>query len=230
MNPVALFPAWRLALHRFGISVGRRGHGGGQPALGPEAAQSWRTLMRRQRIREMLVKARSNLPVAPAGRTAGSLSPKLDNLRRAAGTGFPVPEPTYWAYAADLQREPDACRALTAPVGLPCIVRSVSPTEDTAEGSRAGQFLSLVVQDARDFPDAVARVIASLPVREGHRLGAVAVQPYLIHPRAGSHLLRRILLRGKRDPGAERRGHVRPSSEGRSDGDKSSEGSRGANG
>src|SRR4051794_35182012 len=142
--------------------------------------------MRLRRIREMLAGGATHpFPWHPLAELRDRTLPKLDNLRRAAGAGFPVPQPTYWAYAADLQREPDACRASTTPVGLPCIVRSVSPTEDTAEGSHAGQFLSLVVKDARDFPESVARVIASLPVRQGRRQGAVAVQPYLIHPRAG---------------------------------------------
>jgi phosphohistidine swiveling domain-containing protein len=68
---------------------------------------------------------------------------------------------------------------------MPCIVRSISPTEDTQEGSEAGRFLSLVVGSPGDFPGAVARVVASLPVRDGRRLGAVAVQPYLVNPRAG---------------------------------------------
>src|SRR4051794_28214362 len=90
--------------------------------------------------------------------------PKLDNLSRAARAGLLVPEPTSWAYAADLEegRMPDYL--LIERVGLPCIIRSVSPTEDTRLGSHAGEFLSVVVKHAPDLPGSLARVVGSLPI------------------------------------------------------------------
>src|SRR3954453_541395 len=95
--------------------------------------------------------------------------PKLDNLRRAARAGLLVPEPTCWAYAADLEvgRLPDY--PVIELVGLPCVVRSISPTEDTRLGSHAGQFLSVVVEQTRDLPGSLARVVSSLPIHEGRR-------------------------------------------------------------
>jgi hypothetical protein len=111
--------------------------------------------------------------------------PKLDRLRRAARAGIAVPEPTFWAYAADLEAGRDPTPAPTELVGMPCILRSISPTEDTRQGSQAGRFLSLVAEGPGDFPRALARVVSSLPVRAGRRLGAVAVQSYLLNPRAG---------------------------------------------
>jgi hypothetical protein len=102
--------------------------------------------------------------------------PKLDNLRRAAQAGLPIPEPTMWAFAHDLEPQRDLrVPALMKHVGLPCIVRSISPTEDTAQSSQAGRFLSVVVNDAQALPDAVAQVSSSLPVDRGRRQGAVAV-------------------------------------------------------
>ncbi len=112
--------------------------------------------------------------------------PKLDNLRRAAQAGLPVPEPTMWAFAHDLDPQRDLhLPALVNHVGLPCIVRSISPTEDTAQSSQAGQFLSVVVNNAQALPHAVAQVTLSLPVDQGRRQGAIAVQPFLVNPRAG---------------------------------------------
>src|SRR5262249_14899640 len=67
----------------------------------------------------------------------------------------------------------------------PCIVRSASPTEDTAATSNAGQLLSLVVDDPAGFSGAVARVVAALPRRGGRPLGAVFVQPFLRAEAAG---------------------------------------------
>src|SRR4051812_16988022 len=103
-------------------------------------------------------------PLRPLAEFRDPTLPKLDNLRRAARAGLLVPEPTYWAYAADLEdgRMPDF--PLIELVGLPCVVRSVSPTEDTRRGSCAGQFLSVVVKHARDLPGSLARVVSSLPM------------------------------------------------------------------
>ena len=70
-------------------------------------------------------------------------------------------------------------------VSVPCIVRSVSPTEDTRTSSQAGRFLSVVVSSRSELNDALTRVIESLPVADGRTLGAVAVQPFLVNPRAG---------------------------------------------
>ena len=125
-------------------------------------------------------------PWRPLGAFRDRSLPKLDNLRRAARAGLPVPEPTMWAFARDLDPQGDLhFPALVKHVGLPCIVRSISPTEDTAQSSQAGQFLSVVVNDAQALPDAVAQVTSSLPVDQGRRQGAVAVQPFLVNPRAG---------------------------------------------
>jgi phosphohistidine swiveling domain-containing protein len=110
---------------------------------------------------------------------------KLHNLRRARSAGFLIPEPTIWAYAADLEGSVAETSAIPRLVGLPCIVRSVSPTEDTPERSRAGKFVSIVVWHENALADALGRVAASLPASKGRRLGAVAVQPLLLKPRAG---------------------------------------------
>src|SRR5262249_5312585 len=93
--------------------------------------------------------------------------PKLDNLRRARCAGILVPEPTLWAYAADVERGSstdlsEICRR----TGMPCIVRSISPTEDTARSSQAGRFVSRVVCRMDAMADALARVVASLPLSE----------------------------------------------------------------
>lgn len=125
-------------------------------------------------------------PWQPLDASCDRSLPKLDHLRRAARAGLLVPEPTMWAFARDLVPECDLhLPALVKRVGLPCIVRSISPTEDTAQSSQAGQFLSVVVNDAQALPDAVAQVVSSLPVDQGRRQGAVAVQPFLVNPRAG---------------------------------------------
>lgn len=107
--------------------------------------------------------------------------PKLHNLRRAGRAGLHVPA-TVWAWAAELEQAPSGSLHLAAPLpDVPCIVRSASPTEDTAATSNAGQLLSVVVEDAAKFAAAVARVVAALPRegegKDGRRLGAVFVQP-----------------------------------------------------
>ena len=113
--------------------------------------------------------------------------PKLDNLRRAARRGLVVPK-TVWAWARDLEGDGAAAVAVAVPVDLgdgPWIVRSGSPTEDTRATSNAGQFLTLVVPAPGAFADAVARVVAALPRRDGKRLGAVFVQPVVAAELAG---------------------------------------------
>jgi phosphohistidine swiveling domain-containing protein len=109
--------------------------------------------------------------------------PKLANLRRAKDAGLRVPEPTFWAAAAELDRAGPA----TVPSGLdvPLFVRSASPTEDTENSSQAGQFLSLCVVTASAFPEAVMRVVQSLPTYGGVRQGTVFVQPRVRAERAG---------------------------------------------
>jgi pyruvate,water dikinase len=102
---------------------------------------------------------------------------KLHNLRRARRAGLHVPE-TVWAWAAELEQAPAGSLRLAGPLPeVPCIVRSASPTEDTAATSNAGQLLSLVVEDPGAFAEAVARVVAALPRSDGRRQGAVFVQP-----------------------------------------------------
>src|SRR4051794_4948737 len=91
--------------------------------------------------------------------------PKLANLGRAARAGLRVPE-TAWAWAQALAEAgprtfPDDPWRAAPP--LPCVVRSGSPTEDGAATSNAGQFTSVVVRDAADFPAALAEVVAALP-------------------------------------------------------------------
>jgi hypothetical protein len=132
--------------------------------------------MRLQASREAILgEKRRPSPWRPLAELRDRTLPKLDNLKRAARAGISVPEPIIWAYAADFEssRAPDP--GPTELLDMPCIVRSISPTEDTKQGSQAGRFLSLVVNCPSDFPGAVARVLASLPVRDGRRLGAVAV-------------------------------------------------------
>ncbi len=109
--------------------------------------------------------------------------PKLDNLRRAARAGLAVPT-TVWAPAVLLAAHPDVepPRAIR---GLPCIVRSGSPSEDTATTSNAGRFLSLPVHDPAGFREAVARVVAVLPKSDGQPQGVVFVQPLIRGEAAG---------------------------------------------
>ena len=126
------------------------------------------------------------------------LVPKLNNLGRASHAGFLIPRPTLWAYAEQLEGNPgEAAAVLAGCVRLPCIVRSVSPTEDTRESSQAGRFKSVVVFREETLADALDTVIESMPMSDGHRLGAVCVPPFLINPRAGVSFLRWVLLRGK---------------------------------
>jgi len=112
--------------------------------------------------------------------------PKLHNLARAARAGLRVP-PTVWAWArtlADAGPVP-LPSALGGSSPLPCVVRSGSPTEDSAATSNAGQFLSVVVRSEAGFPLAVADVAASLPVADGRPLGVVFVQLLIEGGRAG---------------------------------------------
>ena len=107
--------------------------------------------------------------------------PKLHNLRRAAAAGLRVPA-TVWAPAG----EAHALAATTRPFGVPLIVRSGSPTEDTRETSNAGQLLSLRVADAAAFAGAVERVVAALPKDgAGQPRGVVFVQPLVRAMEAG---------------------------------------------
>ncbi|MBX6313201.1 MAG: hypothetical protein IRY99_09845 [Isosphaeraceae bacterium] len=112
--------------------------------------------------------------------------PKLDNLRRAARAGLHVPTPTVWAWADDEERlRARTPREVHDGLGLPCIIRSGSPTEDTAATSNAGQFLSLAVREPEAFPEALARVVAALPRSDGRPRGVVFIQPLIEAERAG---------------------------------------------
>lgn len=113
-----------------------------------------------------------------------STVPKLGNLRTAARAGLTVPE-TFWAWAADLEAAPPD-RLPDGVPEFPRIVRSGSPTEDTATTSNAGRFLSEVVERPEDFAGAVGRVVGALPrAGDGRRLGVVFVQPWLRAEAAG---------------------------------------------
>jgi pyruvate,water dikinase len=117
----------------------------------------------------------------PLKQFRSSAVPKLHNLRRAAAAGLRVP-PTWWLDAEVLART--APPAL--PVVPPLILRSGSPSEDGETTSRAGQFLSLIVESAVDYPGALRRVVEALPCSpEGKRLGVVFVQPLVRGDEAG---------------------------------------------
>jgi pyruvate,water dikinase len=107
--------------------------------------------------------------------------PKLFGLRRAERAGFAVP-PSWWCEAPRLRDAPTIGRPPASGDG-PLIVRSGSPTEDTAATSNAGQFLSVTVEPGGDFPAAVRAVVAALP--GGGAQGVVFVQPLLRPSRAG---------------------------------------------
>jgi phosphohistidine swiveling domain-containing protein len=112
--------------------------------------------------------------------------PKLANLNRARRKGLVVPSPTLWALAGDLERvDPRRLSDVVERVGLPCILRSGAPTEDTDATSNAGQLMSLVVRAPEAFPEAVARVVAALPRADVGPLGVVFVQPLIIAEVAG---------------------------------------------
>jgi phosphohistidine swiveling domain-containing protein len=148
--------------------------------------------------------------------------PKLANLDRARRKGLVVPGPTLWALAADLERpDPRGLSDVVARVGLPCIIRSGAPTEDTAVTSNAGQLMSLVVRAPGDFPEAVARVVAALPRADVGPLGVVFVQPLVEADVAGITLFdgfyyeetrakgTNMDLTSGRRRGDVRRGHLR---------------------
>ena len=109
--------------------------------------------------------------------------PKLHNLRRAARAGLRIP-PTWWQWATEA-----GTGDMRPPVGSspPWIVRSASPTEDAAEQTQAGRFVSReVAEDERgSFEAAVKEVVASLPRDGGLPRGAVFVQPLLRPERGG---------------------------------------------
>ncbi len=106
------------------------------------------------------------------------LPAKILHLKRARRSGLAIPEPTYWAWAAELEKRPP-------PVGLPdgfplpCIVRSAAPNEDTDATSNAGRFHSEKVERPDEAADVFRRVLESLPVMAGRRRGAVLIQPFL---------------------------------------------------
>lgn len=163
------------------------------------------------------------MPWQPLDRFRDPAVPKLDNLRRASRAGLQVP-PTVWAMADELER----ALAAKTPRGLlegipdaPCIVRSGSPTEDTAETSNAGQLLSLPVHAPGEFTAALAQVVAALPRRDGRPQGAVFVQPFLRAEAAGITFFdgfyfeetwapgTNLALTSGQERGHVRRGHVR---------------------
>ncbi|HEY2738621.1 MAG TPA: hypothetical protein VGK45_09455, partial [Thermoanaerobaculia bacterium] len=125
------------------------------------------------------------MPWFPLKRFRDPSVPKLDNLRRARARGLRVPE-TWWLPAADAALDPERMAPPPSLAGRPVIVRSGSPTEDTFATSNAGQLLSLPVRDPAAFGDALARVVAALPLdMAGRPLGAVFVQPLIAAIEAG---------------------------------------------
>jgi phosphohistidine swiveling domain-containing protein len=119
----------------------------------------------------------------PLDRFLNASIPKLHNLRRAQRAGFSIPAPTVWLAVADL----DASPRPEPPNGLgfPMILRSGSPTEDTAEHSNAGRFVSLVVRETSEFDRALSDVVSALPVVGGQREGVVFAQPWVSSEEAG---------------------------------------------
>jgi len=125
------------------------------------------------------------VPWFPLKRFRDPSVPKLDNLRRARARGLRVPE-TWWLPAADAALDPQRMAPPPPLAGGPLIVRSGSPTEDTFATSNACQLLSLPVRDPAAFGDALARVVAALPLdAAGRPLGAVFVQPLIAAVEAG---------------------------------------------
>ena len=110
---------------------------------------------------------------------------KLDHLRRAANAGVRVP-PTVWCPAHEAH-EAGVGRPTASWCGGPLIVRSGSPTEDRADSTAAGQFVTLVVETADEgaFRDALERVVDALPKADGRPQGVVFVQPFLRPERGG---------------------------------------------
>lgn len=144
--------------------------------------------------------------------------PKLFNLRRAAAAGLTVPQ-TLWAWAADLEaRTPIRWTDCLPP--LPLIVRSGSPTEDTAVTSNAGMFLSVEAHDAVSFARAVDQVVSALSKSDGRREGVVFLQPLVPARQAGITFFDGFYLEetvacqsnqaltSGRERGKVRRGHV----------------------
>ncbi len=122
------------------------------------------------------------MPWKPLASCRDRSVPKLYNLRRAARAGLRIP-PTVWSLASDL--ELGSCAPPPSIPG-PWIVRSASPTEDSAESTAAGQFASCNAEDPAGFSEAARTVVASLPKDgEARPLGCVFVQPLLRPERGG---------------------------------------------
>lgn len=81
---------------------------------------------------------------------------KLHRLGRAAHRGLEVPE-TVWAELDGVPAE-----VPVPPVGVPCIVRSASPDEDTDGSTAAGRFASVVAASRDELAAAVREVLESM--------------------------------------------------------------------
>ncbi|HEV3121196.1 MAG TPA: PEP-utilizing enzyme, partial [Isosphaeraceae bacterium] len=125
--------------------------------------------------------------------------PKLWNLRRARQAGYRVPQ-TVWARASLLETLSPAPVPSALGEG-PWMVRSGSPTEDGAHGSRAGQFVSVAVKQPGDFAEAVQRVVAALPRAGAEVQGVVFVQPLIDAAEAGVTFFDGFYFEESRSPG-----------------------------
>jgi pyruvate,water dikinase len=118
------------------------------------------------------------MPWRPLDAFRDAAVPKLHNLRLAARAGLRIPEWTYWAPAEAI--EANAVELWPGwQTSFPVIVRSASPSEDTNRTSNAGQFQSVVADDAAAVGAALQQVVQSLPKPGGRPAGAVFVQPLL---------------------------------------------------
>ena len=120
------------------------------------------------------------MPWLPLDRFRDQSVPKLLNLRVARKAGLGVPA-TVWTRASEGPLPWPSDEG----IGVPCIVRSGSPTEDSQKTSNAGQFKTLIVHSALDFERSLSEVIDALPFVDGRRLGVVFVQPLIESRRAG---------------------------------------------
>ncbi len=140
--------------------------------------------------------------------------PKLNNLRLAAEAGLRVP-PTWWIHASEVgKRSVIMLPPLAKNTSL--MLRSGSPSEDQADTSNAGQFVSTIVQKSVDFAPAMKEVADALPKNHaGEPQGVVFAQPLIGAAQIGvafydGYYFERTLHKGRGEDitGGKTRGNV----------------------
>ena len=89
----------------------------------------------------------------------GTKAETLQRLRPVLSKSYVLPLASFTV--ADWRKAPDAVSRMLRQLGPTLIVRSSARSEDSADGSRAGAFLSVADVTAATLGDAVERVMAS---------------------------------------------------------------------